>query len=286
MKQRDIIKKVFMIAGPLLMAAAVNLIYEPSDMVTGGISGLAIIVHAVTSPYVEGGINIGLFNMTVNIILFIIGFKILGRNYIKNMVVSTIVFSIALFVIPLPEDMYEDYFLSAIFGGILNGLGLGMVFLSGSSTGGSELISAMIQKYMKGISITSILMVIEAIVVLLGLYVFGPTSTFYSIVAIVITMKIADSVMSGFNYSKMVYVISKRGEEISEEVMDKLQRGVTGMKTRGMYTGSEQTMLLCIIRPRELVRFMEIVSRIDRDAFVIIGDAREVMGEGFMENGQ
>lgn len=284
MEQKKIFDYVYMIVGPVLMAFAVKFIYQPAGMVTGGVSGIAIIVQNVTAVDGAKGISIGLTNILINSVVFVIAYLVLGRKTVMNVLLSTIIFSIALFFIPSPDNVFETFAMSSVFGGIINGIGLGLVFIAGASTGGTELISAILHKKIRSISMTSILLVIEAIVVLTGYFVFGSRPTFYSIIAIAVSMKTADIVMAGFNYCKMVYVISYKCNEISERIIENMHRGVTGIDVKGMYTGSKKMMLLCIIKPRELSKLQDIVSEIDNTAFVIISEARKVMGEGFINN--
>ena len=277
---------IYMILGPVFMALAVNLIFEPSQMVIGGVSGLAIIIKDVSKPYVDGGINIGFFNLIVNSILILIAIFVLGRKYVKRMLLSAIAFSIALFAIPIPEAITKDYFLCAVFGGVFTGIGLGMIFIADASTGGTDLTAAIIHKYFKNVEITKIVAFLDFIIVAGGFFVFGAIPTFYAIISIFISMKVADGMVAGFNYSRMVYIISDESDLIANRIMNEVDRGVTGVYIKGMYSNNNRNMLLCVVENRELVKINEISREIDPNSFIIVSHVLEVLGNGFIKSKQ
>lgn len=274
---------LMLLFGPALMALAVRVIYEPTGMVTGGISGFAIIIKQLTMPYVDGGVSVGLINVIVDIVLFGVAFASIKRKRIYKMIFGTFVFSVALFVIPVPVIEYNDFFLAAVFGGALTGLGLGMVAIADGSTGGTDLAGTLIHEKIRRIERTKILAILDGMIVIAGFFVFGITSTFYSIVAIYITMKIMDGVLAGFGYARMVYVISDKSEIIAQDVINSLNRGVTSINSKGMYSNKNKKMLICVTSVSELVPLTKIITKNDPQAFIIVSDVREVFGEGFME---
>ena len=179
--------------------------------------------------------------------------------------------------------MNGDYILAAIFGGVLTGIGLGMILWANATTGGTDMVAALIQIKLKHYSIAQILQVLDGIIVLIGLYVFGLQPALYAIVAIFIVSKVTDTMLEGMKFSKAAYIITEHYEEVARMIMTELDRGVTGLEARGMYSGDEKCMLYCVVSKKEIVSLKELVTRIDRNAFVIVGDVREVLGEGFIE---
>ncbi|MBP3702237.1 MAG: YitT family protein [Lachnospiraceae bacterium] len=270
-----------MILGTALMATGINIIYEPLSMVTGGFSGIAIIVSKMTVSF-HGGVPVWLTTLLLNLPLFAWAVKQRGFSYMKDMILSSFVFSFWLSVIPTFPLQETDYLMAALAGGALNGAGLALVFMKGMSTGGTDLLSSLLQWHLPHMSVAQILRFIDGAIVVLGIGIFGLRTGLYSIIAVYITTKVMDGILEGLKYAKMVYVISSSDEMISKSIIHDLDRGVTGIDVRGMYSGKERTMLLCIVSRKEVIHLTEIVEQNDKDAFVIVTDAREVMGEGFM----
>lgn len=271
------------IIGTLLMALSVNLVYEPLGMVTGGITGLAIVIKKITSIWIDGGVPIWCSNIILNVPLFIAAALVRGRHFLKNTFFATISFTLALYFVPTYDIVYQDYLLAAVFGGVIGGTGMGLVFVTLSSTGGTDLLAMLVNKYKPYYSFSQILIVIDGVIVMAGAISFGVTKALYAIMAVYITAKISDSILEGLKFAKMAYVISDHYEEIANQVMNKLDRGVTGVSATGMYSSKEKKMLFCVVSKKEIILLTEIVSKIDPGAFIIVSDVREVMGEGFRE---
>lgn len=282
MKER-LLKIVKIIAGTLLMAAAVNFVYEPMNMVTGGISGLAIAIKELTKGYINGGLPVWLVNISLNIPIFIWGYFVKGKSFLGYTVFANICFSFFMMLLPIPEIEQKDYVLSVIVGGCLTGAGLGLIFASGYSTGGTDLLSSILHTYLKNYSVATFLFVLDALIILAGALVFGVLSTVYAVLAVFLSSKIMDNILSGLKVGKQVWIISEEYQQISDAIMEKMDRGVTCLEGRGMYSDKSKNVLLCVVGKREIVSLVRIVREKDPSAFVIIQDAREVMGEGFGE---
>ena len=175
----------------------------------------------------------------------------------------------------------ENYFLATIYGGALAGLGLGVVFKFGGTTGGTDLIAAIINRYFPGISMGQGLLVIDALVITTAGIVFNAELALYAIIAIFVQSKVIDFIQEGLNYTKSVIIVSNKSDEIASEIMDKLNRGVTGLKGYGGYSGESKNVLLITIPRAEITRLKNIIFEIDDRAFVILNNAHEVLGEGF-----
>ena len=275
---------LFIFMGTGIMALAIQCIFEPIGLVTGGFSGIAIIIRKMTAGIVEGGVPLWLTNLALNVPVFIAALIIKGRKFLGRTVIGTVLLSFWLYVIPQVDLTQGDYMLSAVFGGVITGIGIGFVLLAKATTGGTDMVSALIQKYVRHYSVVQILQVIDGMVVLAGLYVFGLKPALYAIVAIFITSKVSDALMEGMKYSKAAFIITDYYKEIADAIMTQLDRGLTGLDATGMYSGDKKTVLYCVVSKKEIVGLKDIVAKIDPKAFVIVTDAREVFGEGFLEN--
>lgn len=274
---------LFIVLGTGIMALAIQCIFEPIGLVTGGFTGIAIIIRKVTAGLVEGGIPLWLTNIVLNIPVFLFALKIKGKRFIGRTVIGTVLLSFWLYIIPQVDLTQGDYMLSAIFGGVITGIGIGFVLLAKATTGGTDMVSVLIQHKVRHYSVVQILQVIDGAVVLAGLYVFGLKPALYAVVAIFITSKVSDALMEGMKYSKAAFIITDRYQEVADAIMTKLDRGLTGLDATGMYSGDKKTVLYCVVSKKEIVDLKDIVAEIDTKAFVIVTDAREVLGEGFLE---
>ena len=273
------IDAILMVVGTGLMALAIQCTYDPVGLVTGGFTGVAIIAKYVT----KGAVPLWLTNLVLNVPLFLLAALIKGKKFVARTAVATVLLSAWLYVIPLWNLAEGDYVLSAIFGGVICGVGMGMVLLARATTGGTDMLAALIQHKLRHYTIMQIICVIDGIIVAVGIYSFGVKAALYAIVAIYVTSKVSDTLMEGMKYSKAVFIVSDRYKEISDAIMTQMDRGVTGLDAVGMYSGDEKCMLYCVVSKKEIVVLKEIILKIDNNAFVIVTDAREVVGEGFLE---
>lgn len=276
-------KYITIIVGSILLALSVNLIYEPMGMVTGGVSGLAIVVKKWTAPLIEGGFPVWLFNIICNVPLFLLSIFIKGKKFIVSAITGTIVYILALMVIPIYDMTFEDPLLAAILGGVLAGAGLGMLFSASASTGGTDLLATLINNHQKHISIPQILILIDGAIILIGATAFGIGNALYASISIFISAKVSDSILEGLKFAKMAFIISDEYDKIADAILNSLDRGVTGLNSTGMYSNTDRKMLFCVVSKKEIIKIIEITQKIDPKSFVIVSDAREVMGEGFIE---
>lgn len=270
--------------GTALMSIALNSAFDMNGLVDGGFSGIAIIVKSLTESWFGVGIPLWLTNIVLNIPMFFLGIKIKGIRFLAKTIWGTFSLSFWLYAMPIFPIVKGDLFLAVIFGGVLQGVGIGLVFLGKGTTGGTDMVAVLIQHYVKHMSVARIMQLVDALIVAAGAFVFGPKNALYAIVAIYIVAKVTDGLLEGMNYAKAVYVISDHADELSKELMSELDRGATGIPVKGMYKGKNRMMLFCIIGKKQIVRLKEIVVKIDPGAFLIVMDAREVLGEGFIEN--
>ncbi len=272
---------ILIVLGTFLLALSINVFYEPFDLVTGGVSGLGIIIKSISEGIWKGGIPISVTNAVCNIPLFLIAIIVRGKNFGIKSLIATIFLTIFLAITSRLAFPVNDLLLSAVFGGVIGGVGLGMVFSAYATTGGTDLAGSLLQKLFPHVSVAMLMLVVDWTIIFTGMFVFGMQKSLYAIIAVFITARVIDAILDGLNFAKAAFIISEHQEEIAQNIMDTLERGVTGLYGRGMYSKEDKNILLCVVSKREIVKLKQIVRLADKDAFVIVTDAREVLGEGF-----
>ena len=267
---------LLIVIGTALVSAAVKYIYLPAGLDTGGVSGVAVIMeHLARVP-------LWITNTALNVPLFLAGLKFRGWQFIRRTAISTALMSLFLWVLPaFPQLPHDDLFLSAVFGGLLSGVGMGMVFSAMATTGGTDLLAALLQVKLRHISIPKLVGALDFFIILVGLWVFGIVHGLYALVAVFITSKVSDWIIGGMHYSKAAWIISRESETIARAILRDMDRGVTGVHAEGMYSRERTNMLYCVLSPSEVPRLKQLVQEIDPQAFVIISEVNEVTGEGF-----
>lgn len=276
---RDI---AYIFAGTFLMALGINLAFDPMELVCGGVTGLAIVVKYLTGFILDGGIPVWLSNLLFNGPLFVVALIKKGKKYIAKTMFATVMLSVWIYLVPIYQ-LFDDYVLATLFGGVMTGAGIGMVLARMATTGGTDLLSALIHDKLKHITIPQLLAITDGAIVLLGAVVFGVENAMYAICVVYICAKISDGMLEGLKFAKMAHIISDKAEEIAEIILTDVDRGATGVKVQGMYSKEEKKMLICVVTKKEIVELIDIVHKIDPSAFVIVNDVHEVRGEGFIE---
>lgn len=278
MKKKDLASAawdyIVMTVGAAVVAFAYLSFYIPNNIVPGGLTGIATIFYYLFR------LPIGTVVLALNIPIFIIGWRSIGWSYIIRSVYCTAVMSVLLDVLPLPK-LTDNLLLASIFGGVLTGLGLGLVFKSNSSTGGVDIIAKVINRYKPHLSLGYIIFIVDIAVISTAAFIFGIEQALYALIGVFIAQKTTDVIIDGARRARAYYVVSKSYNEIAERVIEEMNRGATLIMSKGMYSGKEQPMLLCIIRPQEIGAFIRIVQSSDNNAFIFVADIHEVMGEGF-----
>ena len=268
---------ILILIGASIMGFAIKNIYDPIGLVTGGASGVAIILKK------QFGVPLWLTNTAINIPLFAAAAKLKGWSFIKRTLLATVTLSVSLYVIPEMPFLMDDLFLTALFGGLITGAGAGIVFACQATTGGTDMLAAIIRRWLPHYTLAQILQVLDATIVLIGAGIFGVTYALYALIAIYAVSKVSDGIIEGMKYSKVAYIISDKSEEIAAAILKELERGVTALDARGMYSGNRKDVLFCVVSRKEIAQLKELVVSHDAQAFVIVSDAREVLGEGFIE---
>lgn len=284
-KRNPVLLYLIITAGTGLLAFAIKCIYDPIGLVTGGFTGIAILIKKVTDMFYAGGVPLWFANLILNIPFFLLAYKIKGKKFIGRTAFATVLLSVWLYLIPELDFVSGDYILASIFGGVLAGIAMGMILWANATTGGTEMVAVLLQcRMFSHYSVAQIMQVLDGMIVIVGLYVFGLRPSMYAIVAIFITSKVTDTILEGMKFSKAAYIITDHYQEIAKRVMEELERGVTGLAAQGMYSGEEKCVLYCVVSKKEIVMLKEVVHEIDKSAFVVVGDVREVHGEGFIEH--
>lgn len=263
--------------GSLLLALGLVLFLIPNKIAPGGVSGLAtVIFHVFNLP-------VGATMLVLNIPLFLTGLRKVGLAFGMKSFFGTVVLSAFIDVLePMVTAPTRDPLLASIYGGILAGVGLGLVFRAGGTTGGTDLATQIVRRYIK-FSAGSVLMVIDGVVIALAGWVFSVELALYALVSLFVSARVIDLVQEGVGYFKAALIISEHSRQISQAILTQLNRGATALEGRGVYTGAEREVLLCVVSRPEVTKLKELVAQVDPRAFVIVTNVHEALGEGFKE---
>jgi uncharacterized membrane-anchored protein YitT (DUF2179 family) len=282
------INYLFIVIGSFILAAGFVFFISPYRIVPGGVYGIAIVIHFLTQgmmAWAPEGFPIGLMGLILNIPLTIIGIKILGPRFGVKTVVGFVLTSVFMDGITMfwgeKPLVAGDALLSSIFGGVLVGIGLGMIFKSKATSGGSDIIAMIIAKYTR-IPLGQLMIYVDSTIVLIALVVFADWKIpLYSWIVIFITGKVIDVFLQGITTDKTLFIISEKFEEIRDRIIVDLNRGGTYIPAKGMYNGSEKTIIFTVVNRREMAILEEYIHKIDPHAFVTVLEANEILGEGF-----
>lgn len=278
--RRDNIKDFILITlGVLLVAISIVYFFEPNNITAGGVSGLAIIVN----NYIPN-IPLGIIMLIMDVILYIVAFLIIGSKFGGKSIYASIVLSGFIYIFEkfLPFNVTNDLMLATVVGTLISALGLAIVFNTNASTGGTDIIAKILNKFLH-IDIGKGLLMVDFLVTLLGAITFGINQGLYSVLAVITNGFAIDKVIAGFNVCKEVTIISPKNNEISKFILDDLGRGCTFIHGVGGFTGKDTTLLYTILGRSEFIKLKRFIADIDKYAFITVGEVHEVMGEGFKE---
>lgn len=267
---------VIIALGCTIMAAGVSLFLLPNELSTGGFSGIATIVYYFFK------VPMGVTVLALNIPLLIIAYFKIGKQLFARSIYGTIVFSLMIDLIDKITPLTHDRFLGCIYGGIFAGIGTAIILKFDASTGGSDLLSHIIRAYKKQYKSSSLILSVDTVVIALNVIFFKNIEIgLYSAIAIFLMGKMIDLIFEGVNFTKVIFIISPKYEEIAGQISASINRGSTGLFSKGMYTDQEKLTLLCVGSRTEAYEMQSIAKEIDKEAFIIILNAREVIGKGF-----
>lgn len=267
---------IYILIGCMFMGIGTSLFLLPNQLSSGGFSGIATIVYYLLN------VPLGVTILVLNIPLFILAFFKIGKEILIKTIAGTILLSTFIDLFEKFQPLTNDRLLAAIYGGISIGLGLGLILKAGGSTGGTDLLSYITRTYKSTIKVSDIIVIVDIVIVGLNVFFFREIEIgLYSAIAIYIVGKMIDLIFEGVNFAKMIFIVSNKYKEIAKEIGDELGRGSTGVYAKGMYTREKKMMLLCVVSRNEVGKIKQITREIDSKAFIIISNAREVLGKGF-----
>ena len=266
------------VLGSFIMAFAVSSFLLPNELSSGGFSGIATIF------YYKLKIPMGITIACLNTPLFLLaGYKI-GKTFFTKSIIGTLSLSIFIDFLATFNPLTNDKMLAAIYGGILTGIGTAIILKSHSSTGGSDLLTNIIKKYNNKIELGRVITIIDAIIVFLNVIFLKKIEIgLYSAIAIYLMGLMIDVVFEGIFFSKLIFIISDKNDLIAKEIQNKANRGITGLKGKGMYKNKDKLVLMCAVGRRDIANIKKLIKNIDREAFVIVTNSREVLGIGFKQ---
>jgi uncharacterized membrane-anchored protein YitT (DUF2179 family) len=284
LRSRPVRDYFWMTLGILLTAWALDVFLIPNKIAGGGVSGLATVILYVLRDAGLPAIPVGVQMLIMNIVLLAIGIRARGWRYGAKTLYGAVALSVAIdamapFVHPLAAN---DHLLAALWGGALAGVGLGLVFRVGGNTGGTDIVAQLLTRKIS-LGVGQLMLAADAVVLLLAALKFGPQLALYGAVAVFVSGATIDVVQEGFSTEKAAWIFSKMNDAIGAAILTEIGRGATAFPSRGMYTGDERDVIFCVVSRRELGDLKKIVHTLDPDAFLVISDVHEALGEGFKE---
>jgi len=266
--------------GGIISGISFNAFIMPHKLLSGGISGIALITNYLT------GISPGILIFALNVPIFILGYRFIDKEFIILSLIGMTSFSFFIDYFSFLRELYlvDDIMLSSIYGGILNGIGMGIVFRNRASQGGVDIIAVIIKKYMS-FNLGSISLNINLIIITTASFIYGLKPALYTLIAIYVASQVLDKVLQGFDIRKQVIIISEKENEVVKEIIKRLHRGVTYLEGEGAFTGSKKKVVYCIVTLNQLAKLKQIVREIDPNAFMAVSDTAEVLGRGFSKRG-
>ena len=264
------------VIGALIMAIGISLFLLPNQLSSGGISGIATILYYLLK------IPMGTSILIINIPLFIISIYKIGKTFFLKSLIGTIALSIFIDFLDKLNPLTEDRFLACIYGGIIIGFGTALILKVNSSTGGTDLVGKVVKEYRPTTRIGNIITILDVVIIILNAIFFKEIEVgLYSAIAIYLMGKFIDIIFEGIYFTKLILIISEKNEEIAKKIGEKIQRGVTGLLGKGMYTNKEKLVLMCAAGRGDVNRIKIVAKKIDPKCFIIITNSREVVGLGF-----
>jgi uncharacterized membrane-anchored protein YitT (DUF2179 family) len=277
---KKILDYTLILLGNLAYATAVVTFIRPVDVIVGGVGGVAQMIEHLT-----GFLPMGMMVILLNLPLFLISFKSMGRQFLIRTTVATIASSLMIdFLTPYIAEWHitDDKLLSVLYGGVLMGLGLGMVFSRGATTGGSDIIAKMVTRKRPHISLGRVNLTVNAVVIVAAAFVYrSPEAALYAVVVQYVSSTVIDMLLSGMDHASAALIVTHKPEEMADAILNEVHRGCTGIDARGMYTSQPVTTLIVAARSHEISRLKTAAQRVDPSSFMIFLNAREVLGLGF-----
>lgn len=265
--------------GLLFVAVGVYYFLVPSNLACGGVSGIGMVIqHFIPNA------SIGILMMVMNVVLFIIGFIFLGSNFGAKTIYSSFALSGMIWffekVLPISKPFVDDLFITLIFGILVQGIGMGIIFNVNASTGGTDIVAKIINKYVH-IEIGKALLLSDFFITLAAVFTFGPKIGMYALLGIIINGFVIDEFINGLSISRQVTLITSKGDMVKQFILENLGRGITIYDAKGAFTGEQKEVLITVMARKEFIKLKNYIKEIDKSAFITVGNVHEVLGEGF-----
>ena len=262
--------------GCLVTCLGFNLFIIPAHLLTGGISGIALICYYLT------GLPVGAQNLVYNLPIIYLAYKVFGKLYAWDTIVGTVVLSIILDATHFMVDwnVTNDGMLSAIFGGVMAGIGFGIIFRANANTGGLDVVVAVVKKYYS-LDMGTVIFIMNFVIVMASAWMFSVDEALFTLVSIYVTAELTNRVAAGLNREKSIFIVSPAAEQICQDIMENVHRGVTYLEGKGGFAQEHKDILFIVVRLTQVSRVKTIVDHYDRQAFMIVSDTSEVSGKGF-----
>ena len=274
--KKIIIDVIGTILGSLIMAIGVALFLLPNQLSSGGIAGIATITYYLLKW------PMGITILALNIPVFILSIYKIGKEYFIKSLIGTVTLSFFIDILDKLTPLTNDRFLACVYGGVILGIGTAIVLKVNSSTGGSDMISNIVKKYNSNVRTGNVIVLIDIVIITLNVIFFQRIDIgLYSAITIYIMGKMIDFIFEGIDFTKMIFIVSSKNKEIAQTIGKDIKRGVTGLYGKGMYEEEDKLILMCAAPRRDVSKIRQVARNIDSHCFIIISNAREVLGEGF-----
>ena len=265
---------LLVVVGLLVAAAAYRMYLIPNQVVNGGFTGVGQLLNHATD------ISVGLVNIALNVPLFLISMKSMGLRFGVRSLIAMVLMSLLIDHIPLPPAT-DDMLLASVYGGAISGIGFGLVLRGNATTGGTDMLAALLHRLVPVIKVSYAIFMIDGLVIIASAFVFEAQAAMYGLISAFLCNVLIDLVLEGPNSAHSYFIISDKSEAIAEKIMHEMNRGVTGLEAVGMYSQQHKQVLLCVVNRFEAMRLRRIIFEADPHAFVVANKAKEVLGEGF-----
>lgn len=276
-----VVKYALVALGSALFAAGFQFFLYPNSIIVGGVSGIAMIINYLV------GLPVGIMTIVLNIPLFIIAWKHFGGKFIISSLVGMLLSSVLVDVLAVIDySPTDDMLLACLIGGAIKGLGLGLIYYAGATTGGTDIIAKFVRLRFPYINFGTIVLLTDAVIIIAFAMIFDRVeAAMYAVIAMFVVSKVIDLVLYGIDNSSVCYIISENSEQLVKDITDKLHRGVTILSGEGAYSHKDKQVLLCVIKRTQIADIRKIIKSIDENAFFIVSDAKNVFGKGFGDIG-
>ena len=280
MSIKDLKSYLIITFGIILVAISVEYFFAPNNLAAGGVTGAAIVINAIFP-----GLSVGILTLIMNAALFVVAFMFIDGNFGVKTIYASLGLSIIIWLIETflnPIAITTDLMMATIFGTIISAVGMAIVFNENASTGGTDILAKILNKFFH-LDIGKSLLIVDFVITFASAIVFGVDLGLYAILSVILLGILVDRFIEGFNSCKSIFIISEKDREISQYIMIELDRGCTFLRSEGAYTNNESNVLYAVVSRNQFIKLKNYIKQIDHSAFIAVGEVHEVLGEGFKD---